>query len=139
MDVGKGLEGRGGYALPGVSLIPAVLRCCGRGDDSPAPSSSPAPRGSSARLPEMSLRAEGHAATSTLKKIAADMSNIIESLDTRELHFEGEEVDSEVLNDPKGAGELTPICSHPMSHLDLITVNRIKPQQFCQAQALAMV
>lgn len=33
------------------------------------------------------------------------MSNIIESLDTRELHFEGEEVDSEVLNDPKGAGE----------------------------------
>ncbi|XP_009573832.1 PREDICTED: phospholipase D1-like, partial [Fulmarus glacialis] len=51
----------------------------------------------------MSLRAESHAATSTLKKIAADMSNIIESLDTRELHFEGEEVDSEVLNDPKGA------------------------------------
>ncbi|XP_030311958.1 phospholipase D1 isoform X1 [Calypte anna] len=51
----------------------------------------------------MSLRAEGHAATSRLKKIAADMSNIIESLDTRELHFDGEEVDTEVLNDPKGA------------------------------------
>ncbi|KAF2975734.1 hypothetical protein EK904_014048 [Melospiza melodia maxima] len=50
----------------------------------------------------MSLRAEGHAATSTLKKLAADMSNIIESLDTRELHVEGEEVDSEVLTDPKG-------------------------------------
>ncbi|KFW93020.1 Phospholipase D1 [Phalacrocorax carbo] len=50
----------------------------------------------------MSLRAESHAAASTLKKIAADMSIIIESLDTRELHFEGEEVDSEVLNDPKG-------------------------------------
>lgn len=54
----------------------------------------------------MSLRAENHAATSTLKKIAADMNNIIESLDTRELHFEGEEVDSEVLNDPKGTGML---------------------------------
>ncbi|KFR15043.1 Phospholipase D1 [Opisthocomus hoazin] len=51
----------------------------------------------------MSLRDESRAAASTLKKIAADMSNIIESLDTRELHFEGEEVDSEVLNDPKAA------------------------------------
>uniref|UniRef100_A0A8C5IVV1 Phospholipase n=1 Tax=Junco hyemalis TaxID=40217 RepID=A0A8C5IVV1_JUNHY len=50
----------------------------------------------------MSLRAESHAATSTLKKLAADMSNIIESLDTRELHVEGEEVDAEVLTDPKG-------------------------------------
>uniref|UniRef100_A0A8C5IWY2 Phospholipase n=1 Tax=Junco hyemalis TaxID=40217 RepID=A0A8C5IWY2_JUNHY len=49
----------------------------------------------------MSLRAESHAATSTLKKLAADMSNIIESLDTRELHVEGEEVDAEVLTDPK--------------------------------------
>lgn len=29
------------------------------------------------------------------------MSNIIESLDTRELHFEGEEVDTDVLHDPK--------------------------------------
>uniref|UniRef100_A0A8C0IEM6 Phospholipase n=1 Tax=Bubo bubo TaxID=30461 RepID=A0A8C0IEM6_BUBBB len=80
----------------------------------------------------MSLKAESHAATSTLKKIAADMSNIIESLDTRELHFEGEEVDSEVLNDPKGSGELMPLCSHPMSCLDLITDNllteRVQPQ-----------
>ncbi|KAF4796142.1 Phospholipase D1 [Turdus rufiventris] len=50
----------------------------------------------------MSLKAESHAATSTLKKLAADMSNIIESLDTRELHVEGEEVDAEVLTDPKG-------------------------------------
>uniref|UniRef100_A0A8C3Y520 Phospholipase n=1 Tax=Catharus ustulatus TaxID=91951 RepID=A0A8C3Y520_CATUS len=49
----------------------------------------------------MSLKAESHAATSTLKKLATDMSNIIESLDTRELHVEGEEVDAEVLTDPK--------------------------------------
>uniref|UniRef100_A0A672V2R9 Phospholipase n=1 Tax=Strigops habroptila TaxID=2489341 RepID=A0A672V2R9_STRHB len=49
----------------------------------------------------MSLRAESHAATSMLKKVAADMNNIIESLDTRDLHFDGEEVESEVLNDPK--------------------------------------
>lgn len=55
------------------------------------------------------MRPENHAATSALKRIAADMSNIIESLDTRELHFEGEEVDSEVLNDPKGAGEFSPL------------------------------
>lgn len=99
--------------LPGVSLGPAVLRCCRKEDDNPPPSSSPAPCGSGTRVPEMSLRADSHAATSSLKKIAADMSNIIESLDTRELHFEGEEVDSEVLNDPKGAGGLAPICSHP--------------------------
>uniref|UniRef100_A0A674H7R3 Phospholipase n=1 Tax=Taeniopygia guttata TaxID=59729 RepID=A0A674H7R3_TAEGU len=50
----------------------------------------------------MFLSADSHAATSTLKRLAADMSNIIESLDTRELHVEGEEVDSEVLTDPKG-------------------------------------
>uniref|UniRef100_A0A8V0YPG5 Phospholipase n=1 Tax=Gallus gallus TaxID=9031 RepID=A0A8V0YPG5_CHICK len=50
----------------------------------------------------MSLKHEGHAAASALKRIAADMSNIIESLDTRELHVDGEEVDSEVLSDPKG-------------------------------------
>uniref|UniRef100_A0A8C0IE00 Phospholipase n=1 Tax=Bubo bubo TaxID=30461 RepID=A0A8C0IE00_BUBBB len=90
----------------------------------------------------MSLKAESHAATSTLKKIAADMSNIIESLDTRELHFEGEEVDSEVLNDPKGSGELMPLCSHPMSCLDLITDNllteRVQPQWFYQAQPLTL-
>ncbi|XP_062438235.1 phospholipase D1 isoform X2 [Rhea pennata] len=51
----------------------------------------------------MSLSSERHVDTSTLKKIAADMSSVIESLDTRELHFEGEEVDSEVLSDPKVA------------------------------------
>nr|XP_013800635.1 PREDICTED: phospholipase D1-like [Apteryx mantelli mantelli] len=51
----------------------------------------------------MSLRNESQVDTSTLKRIAADMSSIIESLDTRELHFEGEEVDSEVLSDPKAA------------------------------------
>ncbi|XP_074859720.1 phospholipase D1 isoform X2 [Carettochelys insculpta] len=49
----------------------------------------------------MSLSSERRLNTSALKKIAADMSNLIESLDTRELHFEGEEVDADVLNDPK--------------------------------------
>lgn len=41
----------------------------------------------------MSLRSEARVNTSTLQKIAADMSNLIENLDTRELHFEGEEVE----------------------------------------------
>lgn len=116
----KGLEGRQGHALPGVSLGPAVLRCWRGSDDRPASSSSTVPRGSSAPVPEMSLRAESHAATSTLKKVAADMSNIIESLDTRDLHFDGEEVESEVLNDPKGTGELMPVCSHLPSCLDIL-------------------
>ncbi|XP_053895278.1 phospholipase D1 [Malaclemys terrapin pileata] len=49
----------------------------------------------------MSLSSERRVNTSALKKIAADMSNLIENLDTRELHFEGEEVDADVLNDPK--------------------------------------
>ncbi|XP_053163805.1 phospholipase D1 isoform X1 [Hemicordylus capensis] len=49
----------------------------------------------------MSLSSEKKVNTSALKKIAADMSNIIESLDTRDLHFEGEEVDTDVLHDPK--------------------------------------
>ncbi|XP_043378313.1 phospholipase D1 isoform X2 [Chelonia mydas] len=49
----------------------------------------------------MSLSSERRVNTSTLKKIAADMSNLIENLDTRELHFEGEEVDADMLNDPK--------------------------------------
>lgn len=84
----------------------------------------------------MSLRAESHAATSTLKKLAADMSNIIESLDTRELHVEGEEVDSEVLTDPKGTGELAPVRSHPMSCLGFnnLLAGRLQPQGFYQAQ-----
>uniref|UniRef100_A0A8D2LJL7 Phospholipase n=1 Tax=Varanus komodoensis TaxID=61221 RepID=A0A8D2LJL7_VARKO len=44
----------------------------------------------------MSLSNEKKVNISTLRKIAADMSNIIESLDTRELHFEGEEVDTDM-------------------------------------------
>ncbi|XP_008511100.1 phospholipase D1 isoform X2 [Equus przewalskii] len=50
----------------------------------------------------MSLKNEPRLNTSALRKIAADMSNLIENLDTRELHFEGEEVDCEVFpGDPK--------------------------------------
>ncbi|XP_036993371.2 phospholipase D1 isoform X2 [Artibeus jamaicensis] len=50
----------------------------------------------------MSLKTELTANTSALQKIAADMSNLIENLDTRELHFEGEEVDSDVSpSDPR--------------------------------------
>uniref|UniRef100_A0A7N4UXP7 Phospholipase n=1 Tax=Sarcophilus harrisii TaxID=9305 RepID=A0A7N4UXP7_SARHA len=41
----------------------------------------------------MSLKNEPRVNTSALQKIAADMSNLIENLDTRDLHFEGEEVD----------------------------------------------
>nr|XP_030719482.1 phospholipase D1 isoform X1 [Globicephala melas] len=50
----------------------------------------------------MSLKDEPRVNTSALQKIAADMSNLIENLDTRELHFEGEEVDYEVSpSDPR--------------------------------------
>ncbi|KAM9089333.1 phospholipase D1 isoform 2-T3 [Megaptera novaeangliae] len=50
----------------------------------------------------MSLKEEPRVNTSTLQKIAADMSNLIENLDTRELHFEGEEVDYDVSpSDPR--------------------------------------
>ncbi|XP_003256509.1 phospholipase D1 [Nomascus leucogenys] len=50
----------------------------------------------------MSLKNEPRVNTSALQKIAADMSNIIENLDTRELHFEGEEVEYDVSpSDPK--------------------------------------
>lgn len=49
----------------------------------------------------MSLNSGKKVNTSALRKIAADMSNIIENLDTRDLHFEGEEVDTDVLHDPK--------------------------------------
>nr|XP_056705473.1 phospholipase D1 [Euleptes europaea] len=49
----------------------------------------------------MSLNRAKELSTSALRKIAADMSNLIESLDSRELHFEGEEVDTDVLHDPK--------------------------------------
>lgn len=44
----------------------------------------------------MSLKNEPSVNTSALQKIAADMSNLIENLDTRELHFEGEEMDGDV-------------------------------------------
>ncbi|XP_023593699.1 phospholipase D1 isoform X5 [Trichechus manatus latirostris] len=50
----------------------------------------------------MSLKNEPRVNTSALQKIAADMSNLIENLDMRELHFEGEEVDFDVSpSDPK--------------------------------------
>lgn len=50
----------------------------------------------------MSLKNEPRVNTSALQKIAADMSNLIENLDTRELHFEGEEVDFDASpGDPK--------------------------------------
>ncbi|GAB1300552.1 Phospholipase [Apodemus speciosus] len=50
----------------------------------------------------MSLKSESRVNTSTLQKIAADMSNLIENLDTRELHFEGEEVEYDASpGDPK--------------------------------------
>ncbi|XP_023379851.1 phospholipase D1 [Pteropus vampyrus] len=50
----------------------------------------------------MSLKNEPNVNTSALKKIAADMSNLIEHLDTRELHFEGEELECDVSpGDPK--------------------------------------
>lgn len=137
MNEGKGAAGKTGHVLPKVSLCPAVLRCWRGSDDRPASSSSPAPRGSSEPVPEMSLRAESHVATSTLKKVAADMSNIIESLDTRDLHFDGEEVEPEVLNDPKGTGELMPVCSHLPSCLDIpcLSIDSV-PQWFYQPLTL---
>uniref|UniRef100_A0ACB8FBE2 Phospholipase D n=1 Tax=Sphaerodactylus townsendi TaxID=933632 RepID=A0ACB8FBE2_9SAUR len=49
----------------------------------------------------MSLNRAKELNTSALRRIAADMSNIIESLDSRELHLEGEEVDTDVQHDPK--------------------------------------
>lgn len=50
----------------------------------------------------MSLKSEPSANTTALQKIAADMSNLIENLDTRELHFEGEQLDCDVSpSDPK--------------------------------------
>uniref|UniRef100_A0A8C6R347 Phospholipase n=1 Tax=Nannospalax galili TaxID=1026970 RepID=A0A8C6R347_NANGA len=50
----------------------------------------------------MSLKSKPRVNTSALQKIADDMSNLIENLDTRELHFEGEEVEYDVSpGDPK--------------------------------------
>ncbi|XP_028619146.1 phospholipase D1 isoform X2 [Grammomys surdaster] len=60
----------------------------------------------------MSLKSEPRVNTSTLQKIAADMSNLIENLDTRELHFEGEEVEYDAPpGDPKTQGECIPFSS----------------------------
>lgn len=47
----------------------------------------------------MSLKNEPRVNTSALQKIAADMSNLIENLDTRELHFEGQEVEYDFSSD----------------------------------------
>ncbi|KAM4887513.1 phospholipase D1 isoform 2-T3 [Thomomys bottae] len=60
----------------------------------------------------MSLRKEPRVNTSALQKIAADMSNLIENLDTRELHFEGEEVEYDApTNDPKAQEEFIPFSA----------------------------
>ncbi|XP_028360713.1 phospholipase D1 isoform X2 [Phyllostomus discolor] len=60
----------------------------------------------------MSLKTEPTADTSALQKIAADMSNLIENLDTRELHFEGEEVDCDVSpSDPRIQGVYIPFSA----------------------------
>ncbi|XP_052036674.1 phospholipase D1 isoform X1 [Apodemus sylvaticus] len=60
----------------------------------------------------MSLKSESRVNTSTLQKIAADMSNLIENLDTRELHFEGEEVEYDASpGDPKTQAECIPFSS----------------------------
>ncbi|KAF6121050.1 phospholipase D1 [Phyllostomus discolor] len=61
---------------------------------------------------DMSLKTEPTADTSALQKIAADMSNLIENLDTRELHFEGEEVDCDVSpSDPRIQGVYIPFSA----------------------------
>lgn len=50
--------------------------------------------------------------TSALQKIAADMSNLIENLDSRELHFEGEEVEYDSApSDPKTQGGNIPFSA----------------------------
>ncbi|XP_031232340.1 phospholipase D1 isoform X2 [Mastomys coucha] len=60
----------------------------------------------------MSLKSQSRVNTSTLQKIAADMSNLIENLDTRELHFEGEEVEYDASpGDPKTQEEYIPFSS----------------------------
>ncbi|EDL34934.1 phospholipase D1 isoform 1 [Mus musculus] len=60
----------------------------------------------------MSLKSETRVNTSTLQKIAADMSNLIENLDTRELHFEGEEVEYDASpGDPKAQEGCIPFSS----------------------------
>ncbi|XP_053315348.1 phospholipase D1 isoform X1 [Spea bombifrons] len=59
----------------------------------------------------MSLKREGQLDSSTLKKIATDMSNFIENLDSRELRFDGEEVESDSANDPKASGACIPFSA----------------------------
>ncbi|XP_062067825.1 phospholipase D1 isoform X2 [Lepus europaeus] len=60
----------------------------------------------------MSLKNEPRVNTSALQKIAADMSNLIENLDSRELHFEGEEVECDLApSDPKTQGGNIPFSA----------------------------
>ncbi|CAI9595461.1 unnamed protein product [Staurois parvus] len=59
----------------------------------------------------MSLKQERKIDSSALQKIAADMSNLIESLDTSELHFDGEEVDSDIVSDSKATGACFPFSA----------------------------
>ncbi|XP_073482328.1 phospholipase D1 isoform X2 [Aquarana catesbeiana] len=57
----------------------------------------------------MSLKPErGKIDSSALHRIAADMSNLIENLDTSELHFDGEEVDADIIGDSKASGVSIP-------------------------------
>ncbi|XP_054983550.1 phospholipase D1 isoform X1 [Sorex araneus] len=60
----------------------------------------------------MSLKNEPRVNTAALQKIAADMSNLIENLDTRELHFEGQEVEYDLSpDDPKIQEEYIPFSA----------------------------
>ncbi|XP_056663199.1 phospholipase D1 isoform X2 [Monodelphis domestica] len=54
----------------------------------------------------MSQKSELRVNTSSLQKIAADMSSIIENLDTRDLHFEGEEVDFDLSPEDSKPGRI---------------------------------
>ncbi|XP_040858866.1 phospholipase D1 isoform X2 [Ochotona curzoniae] len=60
----------------------------------------------------MSLKNQPRVNTSALQKIAADMSNLIENLDSRELHFEGEEVECDLSpSDPKAQEGMIPFSA----------------------------
>ncbi|XDC50422.1 hypothetical protein R6Z07M_001604 [Ovis aries] len=93
-----------------LSLLPCLQRCQLRGSpENPPPArrflrppSRHSPFAFTLSQANMSLKNEPRVNTSALQKIAADMSNLIENLDTRELHFEGEEVDYDVSpSDPR--------------------------------------